>query len=824
MRKSFLYLLMSVVTFVSMGTLNSCKDYEEDLMRDFNSKLAIENATIRDLLEKCHQTCEESLNALRSELQGDLSAAVADLEEADRAILRALDESCENIYKELSEIEKQFIEVNRQLKALETENEKLNGIIADIQTDLDYFESELGKVAQKAAGAYTKADSVGRELDKAKELYDEAIEDLGKRADNLDGAVLVLDSKIKELQNIYGKFDEEIREAIDFLQEQINALNAILENVEQSQKSLVTSIELNATVNPIFGTFNLPADVRSNVLIGYYGKALNGGQFPSAVSDGYYMDDKNAMTDADFEMVKPSTYFDYKSGDILVNGGETLNIGTLYLTVNPTKADFTGTEFELVNSNDETALVKLGNLQPSDYKIQFGYSRAVTTDESKNGFYESQVSIAKSDVEDAAIHPDGLIDAAKGILNKLKSASASIDRNGNVSYNSGSELNVSELATTLLDNMSGITDAYAVRASWNDELIGDERSVYSQYGLAATAVQSFTGYSSFKDFNFQNVVGYEKAMNFIDRMAGSIKKQIHDAMPNNYAITKPTFEQVTWEFDDEKYDQFRVVIDVAFELQEGFTIETSEDNVYLKVYDQDGNVVGQIPFQEIRDLGNGKYQLVLYSDKVDFTDAMRDIVESIKEAIDSTQGNVESAVDQLLSEVNALLKDINGIEDKIDTSVDKFASQLQRWLSRINSRVVNFINSANYRLQPFLVATNDLGTQKLSTVKNYPTVIPTATELILTNYTGEILAPALKKYVACTNVFKSNVSAQGGNGACRSALKAVNGNVDMNQVLDGSVVTISVDGFQSGYTYELTLAALDYDGKQTARKFYVTVE
>ena len=672
-------------------------------------------------------------------------------------------------------------------------------------------------------------ENTQRDLLEAKEVYDEAIALLQKRADGLEDRVINLESAVLELKEAYDSADKALQEEINALNAKIDALVERLEKVEQSQKALVTSIELNAAVNPIFGTFNLPADVRSNVLIGYYGKAVCGGEFPSD-DDALYIDANNALTKAELDLVNPSKIYEYKNNDILVNGDDALNIGTLYVTVNPTKADFTGTNFELVNSNNEESLATLGDLQPSNYKIQFGYTRAATTGESENGFYETQVSIAKADVEEATIHSEGMADAMKSVLNGVKT---------------GSGLNIADLAVTILNNMSGITDAYAVRAKWNDPLIGDEdneRSVYSQYGLAAVAMKSFTGYASFKDFNYQTVPGYERATDLINRMAGSIKNQIHKAMPDGlkkgFSIDLPTIKNVKLNRDKLDFEKFGYSIDVTIDFNidpsEGFLDIVEEgDQAYLQIwaYDEDGTLqeVGLIPFGEIKKNADGTYTITIkgghYADQ--FDQQMNEILDAIDDAIDKTTDNIQQAYDaieDLLDDVNDLLAEMNNIENSFDSGVNKFTSMLQSWLDKVNRRLVNLINSANSRLQPIMVATNANGTRLISGAKNYPTVIPASTDLILTNYTGEILAPALKKYVACTNVIKNGESAQGGNADCKSALTKINDGEDLNKVLDGSVVRISAEGFQAGYTYELTIAALDYEGQQTARKFYVTVK
>ena len=65
MRKSFLYLLMSAMVLIGMGTLNSCKDYEDDIMGQFRVDQAIQDATLRDLLQNCSDECNRRIDSLR---------------------------------------------------------------------------------------------------------------------------------------------------------------------------------------------------------------------------------------------------------------------------------------------------------------------------------------------------------------------------------------------------------------------------------------------------------------------------------------------------------------------------------------------------------------------------------------------------------------------------------------------------------------------------------------------------------------------------------------------------------------------------------------
>ena len=87
-----------------------------------------------------------------------------------------------------------------------------------------------------------------------------------------------------------------------------------------------------------------------------------------------------------------------------------------------------------------------------------------------------------------------------------------------------------------------------------------------------------------------------------------------------------------------------------------------------------------------------------------------------------------------------------------------------------------------------------------------------------------MLAPAVKKFVGVTNVFKASASAQKGNAECKAALDAVNQGWYFNKVIPGNRYGIAVENLKAGYTYEIFYSALDFQGKISARKFYVTVK
>ena len=81
-----------------------------------------------------------------------------------------------------------------------------------------------------------------------------------------------------------------------------------------------------------------------------------------------------------------------------------------------------------------------------------------------------------------------------------------------------------------------------------------------------------------------------------------------------------------------------------------------------------------------------------------------------------------------------------------------------------------------------------------------------STVFVASSYSGEILAPAYKKYV--------HVKCLDGDG------KATGTN--LNKVIDGNLHKIGFEATKPG-TYEITYEAVDYSGVKVAKNFYVKV-
>ena len=91
--------------------------------------------------------------------------------------------------------------------------------------------------------------------------------------------------------------------------------------------------------------------------------------------------------------------------------------------------------------------------------------------------------------------------------------------------------------------------------------------------------------------------------------------------------------------------------------------------------------------------------------------------------------------------------------------------------------------------------------------------------MVPTSFNAEILVPAYKKFVAVTNVWDNNTGAE----VASKVATTNNNNANFNTVLEGNRYGVAFQA-EKGYTYEIFYSALDFSGKISQRKYYVTVK
>lgn len=860
MKKKFGKLIMAVSVICAVGMFfSSCNDYVADVnaelkgqIADLNAGLTQDLTSLESALQAAITECKTQCDAERAKLDqaikanasnitdllnrvATLETKVATLETALSTLQTALGTLETSVSKNTTDIADLLTKYQAQATALTALEQKVNGM----DTKLTATIAEATAAMVLATANATKISNLEAEIAKIKSCSCDLTDLEKKVADNkasIDSLAGVTSAIETQVENIYDSLEvhaekiENLEAADKLLQAQIDSLadevtllkdaveelSGRLDIVENRLNKRISSVVVNGAYSPVVGYFNLPTGMRSNILAAYYNvisSPANELKFPT-VRTSNYVDPTAAFTDAEAAFLGFAETSYGAKNDILV--GTEGNAGTLYLTINPNDVDTTGIKLALKNSLGEESAVVLGPLVKSEKKLNFGYTRAAN-----NGFYEVAATLDPANIEKAQIRVE--VEDLKNVLSDFKSI--------------GNGVNLSNAIGTLYNAVNDIADAYAVEATYVDSL--GEHQVYSDYALAAVAVKPLS-YNSLADLNVESFPGVGRVSSLmnrvfdrigtisipdlgLDNLSGKLDSisfagVIGDSIRFNVAFT----ENIT------KNIPFHQVIEVPVPLKD-VNLSIPVPSQTVTTTDVLGNPISiDIPSTTIThtipasSLMSGTPTVTIdttFTISIDI-DINRTIAIPSEEVLGNLGGTLDN-VDDLLKDVNAMLKDFTGkiedVENKVNDALVKVENKLNEYLDKINNKLCSLLNSINSKLQPTMLVSTTDGFAQLSSIKAAPSQInATSAVLVPTSYTGEVLAPAMKKYVAVTAAFDSH-----GN-SVESVARAANTG-DLNTVLDGQTRAINFNG-QSGYTYEITYSAVDFSGYISNTKYYVQVK
>lgn len=823
--------LMALISLVAVGTVVSCKDYEEDNYSELNGKITVGLQEQIDALEKVKQELQTELENLKKDYQeGDaaLDARIVYLEQTIVTINNSITEINQTLGSHTTSINTMWETLYKTGGVVETLDDLVGRVSTNEQSiqelkDLlaGYNPEGWNQAMSDASAALTQAGINAAAIEELKNKfaagsdYDEALEAIKDALKQADGTWISLDQFVKNELDKYNVVDEtelnnaladleakyqtelnDFRDSINDVTAKLEAQTADLYNklglVSNSLNKYVSSVLIQATDNPVFGSFAFPANISSNVLAAYYGDVKDL-KFPT--DELYnYVDAQNALTAKDLEMMGAAASNQYFYNGRVVSGMQADgtvaagNAGTLYLTVNPNTVNAEGTTAVLVNSQDVPSGVLLSPLKRSDKVLNFGYTRAAN-----NGFYEAAATVAPDAVD--GVSPRISYDDLKGLKDEIKDAVNAIRNKGNV--------DITGLIYSVYSISSNILDAQAAKFSWLDDslyLAEDgksylvkqiERSTYTQYALAATAVHPLS-FAFAKDVHYDEFPGINK----VEDIIGDMFNKIEDAIP-------------TIDVDD---------LNIHIEI---------EDFVFDQVELEDGSVVVNV---DIVDEETGKH----YKQTIDITDKVE---EAVNEALGSAAGDVSAYIKDVVDQLNEQVAQINDIIDQlrdineIGNKLDEVEDKIYDYLSKGENLLLKLVNNANELLQPMMLAKTADSYVVLSRSASAPTKFRAASMttdgIILrpTTYSAEVLAPAFKKFVGVANVYKDGKSAQGGDANCQAALKAANSSSEgfcTVQEGDWNKAQFKVSSqYKKGYVYEIVYTAADYSGKIVVKRFYI---
>ena len=769
-----------------------------------------QTGAVKTALETLINEKVTEINTLITKLDGDLTQLRNDFTTQHNALAeRVTALETENANQQAA-LEAAQNEINELWNQMHSQNELINQVYQSLTDELNELGAKYDELSKNLDQLTQDIYGVGGLQEQMLQLnnalrdelmaYDEEIwlmiEQVREEASLYWTAT---QASLEELRNedeqIYMQM-EELRETlsqvlnvhaadIEALENEIAELNTKYDNLLGRMNKLITGILLQATDNPVFGDFSLPIGVKNNMLFNWYG--YNSSlikNFPSS-SNAYAYNDQ--AVDVNFAALGVNTEAIQQGflGDV--------NLGRVYLTVNPIGHNFDNTKFTLETSAGKALPFGL-KISKSEDELFFGYTRA------NNGFYAADVII---DGDQNALNK-GIAATKLTIDDQLKSAVKDV-------LNDRSKRNAVNLLKAVYNQMSDQLPAYAVRYDWTDEE-GNPYAVLSNYDLAI---------ASAKPLSYQFFYGQ------------SVDHKL------------PTFGHL-----DNFFERLKNNENFHFEFKSSFEVEGFKVNLgSIDFKDVDGNLTITIPEIEIQGADGLTTTETVITTKEGDIEGMQEMLDQIKDAVNSTltgaetglQQDIDNLIANINEQVNGLLDDINNeINGKVDNIFDDIISKTDPWFKRLNKlvdlynkvagKINNVLDNPNHYLQVAMFYNQaDSNFGLISNKKSDPTVFTGSNGnvgLYASSYTAELVAPAFKKYVAVSNVYeKKNGKVVVAENAASEIAKA-NSEGNFNKVMDGNTIRYSlpVSNLKKGLIYEIVYQGLDFHGVTSTQKFYITVK
>ena len=578
----------------------------------------------------------------------------------------------------------------------------------------EYVDAQLALLNTKIEGNLNDAK---KQIEKNKQdiaTNKTAIEDIEKKLVNYV-TKQALDDKAASLKTAFEDADKALEVKI---QAQIDDINTKLNTMFNTMLSMLTGIELQATESPITGYENFSfLGAEAHILGTYYGTTA--------------------------KPIKLGKEQVAKANQVLIDETSGENAGVIYATLNPSNVDFTGCTFKVVNSQGEEAPFT-ATVVKSNRVLKYGVSRA-----SNSNLYAIKINLNKKNLEAAKTWTSSdaaaLKDVAKNVLDKLRQPGKT-------------RLNIGDAATTIARTFNNRLTAYALQAEQKyTDANGKEqtRTITSKMSLAATAIKPVS-------FNF--LKDNDKLNNLDLPTIPTIQSKIHF---EDYKFNWDKIEglgtvktSVTLKGMPD-LDNIKVTIDGEVKAPKvdvkKATVTFGQEVLTGKV-DKDGNVT--IDLSELQKNTKANVEVEIGNIKIDPKDVKVTLDTSAKK--DMTY-DVEIPMDEfnkIIDKINSQVGNMIGKVDKLVDQIKGYAETIDgRYITGINNYIQKFENKlrkANSLLQPtlFYVANNgswnELASDSIGASYLKLEGGKASTVFVASSYTGEIFAPAYKKYVHVT--------------------------------------------------------------------------
>lgn len=661
--------------------------------------------------------------------------------------------------------------------------------IAKQKSDLTKLNEWLGELKEKNPSL---ADAIDARIKANWKAMDKgAISELGQYA-TLDAAIQgseaytdlkdKVDKHIKAIEDLRTKDEEAAKKFTETLNKRLEKIEGSVSDEAKAREKVqavydqafdylvnknLTSIAINATENPVLGYYNAAfLGSKLNLVSSFYGTAA-----------------------------QKKTDWGIAVGDFLNNG----DAGKIYITLNPNEIDPECiTDLKLVDSQgNEAKGFKLGDIQTTDRVLTYGFTKAA----SANGFYEVPVLATDPANDDFSLNKGELKEAAKNIVAKLQNPKKS-------------NLNLSQIATTLYRSVNNQLKAYTVKATYylydptvtNEDgtkgALVEKHQVAPTYDMAAFAVKPLS-FNTLKDNQKLKNLGLALDKYMLPTLSDKLGKFM-DAL--DFQIKNEDGKQI-------KAYSFITTTTNSFDC-----VEDGNDVVIIDRY---GNEKQRIPNSRLANSLYGYYENWSIYKKVPVVtpwgeswywerQGMEVDQHEFIYVIETTDNTIDELIGSINEQIGTQLQPVKDAITNAATKWDNAITPVNNLLHKINAH----ISDVNQLLQPTMLykssKTDDWNT--LSTLKGKLGTRMTgtgSTVLVATSWTGELLAPAYKK--------KVYVKESGAD------VTLMDGKTSAKTPFSGSVQKVLFTAKAKG-DYTIVYEAVDYSGVFAKKEYYIHVE
>lgn len=583
---------------------------------------------------------------------------------------------------------------------------------------------------------------------------------------------------IKALEEFRKKYPEEAQMVTDELEKKFKALNKTVTDEAKAQE------ELNKAYNTAFDYLinknlqNIAINATENPVLGYYNAAFLGSKL-NLVSSFYGT------------AAQKNQGWGIKQNELLNNG----DAGKIYITLNPNEIDPECiTDLKLVDSQgNEAKGFKLGDIQTTDRVLTYGFTKAA----SANGFYEVPVLATDPANDDFSLNKGELKEAAKNVIAKLQNPKES-------------NLNLSQIATTLYRSVNNQLKAYTVKASYVlydptqpvEKRFVVKSQVAPTYDMAAFAVKPLS-FNTLKDNQKLKNLGLALDKYMLPTLSDKLGKFMNAL---DFQIKNENGKQI------KMYSMLSSKNIRCWEEGNDVIISSSNGDTYTL---KNTKIAKELTSWN---MNNDVYQLVYVPEWGGYYYRYTDLAVQETERLfifETTDNTIDELIGSINDQIGTQLQPVKDAITNAATKWDNAITPVNNLLHKINAH----ISDVNQLLQPTLLykssKTGDWNT--LSTLKGKLGTRMTgtgSTVLVATSWTGELLAPAYKKSVYVKgNPAEAKVTLMDGT----TPAKKFAGSTQK--------VLFTATPAAKGKSYTIVYEAVDYSGISCEPKeYHITVE